>query len=148
MTGLAFQLKRGLMGCVRRYRLVLAMVMTIGATQAARSAEFVLVNTSGVTIEQLYISPCGSRDWGRNQLTGQPLWSTRAFSVSDITPGCYDIMVVLPSFNECIMAGASLRRGLSWTISKSTLTQAIFGDCSQSPHIVLGGRRPYLTDDR
>ncbi len=136
------------MGCVRPYGLVLAAMMAVAVAPAARSAEFVLVNSSGVTIDRLYISPCGSRDWGRNQLTGQPLWSTRAFAVSDIAPGCYDIMVVLPPFNECIMAGASLQRGLSWTISKSTLTQAIFGDCSQSPHIVLGGRRPYLTDDR
>ena len=57
-------------------------------------------------------------------------------------------MVVLPPWRECIMAGAALRSGLSWTISKSTLTQAIFGDCSQSPNIVVGGRRPWRSEGR
>ena len=126
--------------------LMLAVALAATLSQGTQAAEFVLVNTSGVTIEALYISPCGHRDWGRNQLAGQPLWSTRAHSVSDIVPGCYDIMVVLPPWNECILAGASLQHGLSWTISKSTVTQAIFGDCSQSPNIVMSGRRPLGTD--
>ena len=55
-------------------------------------------------------------------------------------------MVVLPPWHECIMAGAALQHGLSWTISKSTVTQALFGDCSQSPNVVMGGRRPLRTD--
>jgi hypothetical protein len=128
--------------------LLLAATLAVAMPQGARSAEFVLVNTSGVTIDELYISPCAGRHWGPNQLAGAPLWSTRAFAVSDIAPGCYDIMVVLPYWRECIMAGASVWSGLSWTISKSTLTQAIFGDCSQSPNIVLGGRRPWRSDWR
>ena len=128
--------------------LLLAAILAVAVPQAARAAEFVMVNASGVTIEELYISPCAGRHWGPNQLAGAPLWSTRAFAVADIAPGCYDIMVVLPPWRECIMAGASLRSGLSWTISKSTLTQAIFGDCSQSPNIVVGGRRPWRYQDR
>jgi hypothetical protein len=133
---------------MRAHSLTLAAMLASVAPQAAAAAEFVLVNTSGVTIDQLYISPCGGRHWGPNQLAGAPLWSTRAFAVSNIEPGCYDIMVVLPPWNECIMAGAALRRGLAWTISKSTVTQAVFGDCSQLPNVVLGGRRPLLTNER
>jgi hypothetical protein len=133
---------------MRAYSLPLAAMLASLAVEAAPAAEFVLVNTSGVTIDQLYISPCGGRHWGPNQLAGAPVWSSRAFAVSNIEPGCYDIMVVLPPWNECIMAGAALRRGLAWTISKSTVTQAILGDCSQLPNIVLGGRRPWLTYER
>jgi hypothetical protein len=133
---------------IRACSLAAAAILASVAPRTAISAEFVLVNTSGVTIDQLYISPCGGRHWGPNQLAGAPVWSTRAFTVSNIDPGCYDIMVVLPPWNECIMAGAALRRGLAWTISKSTLTQAIFGDCSQSPNIVMGGRRPWITNER
>jgi hypothetical protein len=133
---------------MRAYSLPLAAMLASLAVEAAPAAEFVLVNTSGVTIDQLYISPCGGRHWGPNQLAGAPVWSSRAFAVSNIEPGCYDIMVVLPPWNECIMAGAALRRGLAWTISKSTVTQAILGDCSQLPNIVLGGRRPWLTNER
>jgi hypothetical protein len=124
----------------------LALLGLLGQ-ESPRAAEFVLVNTSGITIDQLYISPCGGAHWGPNQLVG-PLISTRAFAVSNIAPGCYDVMVVLPPWNECILAGAALRSGLSWTISKSTVTQAVFGDCSQLPNVVLGGRRPWLPNDR
>ncbi len=133
---------------MRAYSATVAAVLAFVTTQAARSAEFVLVNTSGVTIEHLYISPCAGRHWGPNQLAGAPVLSTRAFTVSNIDPGCYDIMVVLPPWNECIMAGAALRRGLAWTISKSTVTQAVFGDCSLTPNIVMGGRRPWVTNAR
>jgi hypothetical protein len=133
---------------LRAHSLVLAAMLASVPLRAATSAEFVLVNTSGVTIDQLYISPCGGRHWGPNQLAGAPVWSTRAFTVSNIDPGCYDIMVVLPPWNECIMAGAALRRGLAWTISKSTVTQAAFGDCSMTPNIALSGRRPWLTNER
>jgi hypothetical protein len=133
---------------MRTLGLLPATILVSLAVQPAASAEFVLVNTSGVTIDQLYISPCGGRHWGPNQLAGAPVMSTRAFTVANIEPGCYDIMVVLPPWNECIMAGAALRRGLAWTISKSTVTQAEFGDCSQLPNVVMGGRRPWLTDER
>jgi hypothetical protein len=133
---------------MRAHRLLPAAFLASLTLQPAVSAEFVLVNTSGVTIDQLYISPCGGRHWGPNQLAGAPVMSSRAFSVSNIEPGCYDIMVVLPPWNECIMAGAALRHGLAWTISKSTVTQAVFGDCAQLPNIVMGGRRPWLPNDR
>jgi hypothetical protein len=132
---------------VRVRAALLAAALASLTGQAASSAEFVLVNTSGVTIDRLYISPCGGRHWGPNQLAGAPVWSSRAFTVSNIEPGCYDIMVVLPPWNECIMAGAALRHGLAWTISKSTVTQAVFGDCGQLPNVVMGGRRPWLTSD-
>jgi hypothetical protein len=136
------------MRSMRAHCLTLAAMLACVTLQAAVSAEFVLVNTSGVAINQLYISPCGGRHWGPNQLVGAPVWSSRAFTVSNIEPGCYDIMVVLPPWNECIMAGAALRRGLAWTISKSTVTQAILGDCAQLPNVVMGGRRPWLPNDR
>jgi hypothetical protein len=136
------------MRSMRVHSLMLAAMLAGVAPRAAVPAEFVLVNTSGVTIDQLYISPCRGRHWGPNQLAGYPVWSSRAFTVSNIEPGCYDIMVVLPPWNECIMAGAALRRGLAWTISKSTVTQAVLGDCSQLPNVVMGGRRPWLPDER
>jgi hypothetical protein len=130
--------------------LVAAAALAGALPERAGAAEFVLVNVSGVMIEQLYLSPCGKQHWGPNQLSGAPVRSSRAYAVSDIEPGCYDIMVVLPPWNECIMAGAWLARGrsLAWTISKSTVTQAIFGDCGQLPNVVVGGRRPYVPPER
>jgi len=130
--------------------LLAAVMMTCAWPGRASAAEFVLAHVSGVMIEQLYISPCGAQHWGPNHLAGTPVRSSRAYTVSNIDPGCYDIMVVLPPWNECIMAGASVARGrgLAWTISKSTVTQAIFGDCNQLPNVVMGGRRPWVPPDR
>jgi hypothetical protein len=136
------------MRSLRVHSLMLAATLVCIIPQAAISAEFVLVNTSGVTIDRLYISPCGGRNWGPNQLAGMPVWSSRAYTVSNIEPGCYDVMVVLPPWNECIMAGAALRRGLAWTISKSTVTQAALGDCNMMPNVVMGGRRPWAPNER
>jgi len=130
--------------------LLAAAILAWAFPSSASASEFVLVNVSGVTIEQLYISPCGAQHWGPNHLSGTPVRSSRAYTVSNIVPGCYDVMVVLPPWNECIMAGAALPRGrgLAWTISKSTVTQAIFGDCGQLPNVVMGGRRPWIPPDR
>jgi hypothetical protein len=127
-----------------------SLVLAWGLPRPANGSEFVLVNESGVMLDQLYISPCGAWHWGPNQLAGTAVMSTRAFAISNLAPGCYDIMVILPVGHECIMAGASLARGrgLSWTINKSTLTHAIFDDCSQTSNIVMGGRRPYLPPER
>ena len=137
-------------------RAVVLMLATAIAATAARAAppappppaEVVLVNLTGQTIEQLYISPCGTRWWGPNQLAGAPLWSSRRFNISNIEPGCYDLMVVLPPWNECIISGAALRRGMVWTITRSTVTQALFGDCNMTAGVALSGRRPWLWSDR
>ena len=42
--------------------LMLAATLSAVVPQGVGAAEFVLVNTSGVTIEQLYISSCGHRN--------------------------------------------------------------------------------------
>ena len=134
---------------------VFMLAAAIGATAASAGpsvppppAEVVLVNLTGQTIEQLYISPCGTHWWGPNQLAGAPLWSSRRFNISNIEPGCYDLMVVLPPWNECIISGAALRRGMVWTITKSTVTQALFGDCNMTAGIASSGRRPWMWNNR
>ena len=53
---------------VRVLIVALAAMLAIFTPYGAVSAEFVLVNTSAATIDQLYISPCGGKHWGQNQL--------------------------------------------------------------------------------
>jgi len=124
--------------------LLLASALAMALPHAAQSADFVLVNTSGVALNELYISPCGAPHWGANQLIGAPLWSSRSFTVSHIVPGCYDVMVVLPPWNSCIATGLSMRRTTSWTISWATRVQASVDDCSRIAHVVSSGRRPWI----
>ena len=136
---------------VMRNALMLATMLAATAARAAPPpppAEVVLVNLTGETIEQLYISPCGAHWWGPNQLSGAPLWSSRRFNISNIAPGCYDLMVVIPPWNECIISGAALRRGMVWTITRSTVVQSTFGDCNMTAGVALSGRRPWVWDER
>jgi hypothetical protein len=123
--------------------LMVAAVLAAIAPGSATSAEVALVNLTGRTIDQLYISPCGARAWGPNQLAWSPVLSSRSFNISNIEAGCYDVMVVLPPWNECIISGLALRRGVVWTITKATVTQAVSGDCSMIAGIASSGRRPW-----
>jgi hypothetical protein len=128
--------------------LLLAVLVAASNARPAISADFVLVNRSGEVLDQFYISPCAGRHWGANQLSGAPLLSTRSFTISELEPGCYDVMVVLPPWNECIVAGLAVRRTTAWTISWSTRLQSSFGDCSSTAGIPSAGRRPWIPNDR
>ena len=126
-----------------RYVFLVALLAT-GTTKSALPAELVLVNTSGVTLSQLYIAPCGNRTWGRNQLAGVSVWSSKSYTISDIAPGCYDLKVVIPPWNDCMVTGVAMRSAMLWTITWSTVEQSNFGDCSTTPHIASVGSRPLL----
>jgi len=125
--------------------LVIIAALAVGRAQAA---DFVLVNKSGLVVNELYVSPCGGRHWGPNQLTGTALESSRSFVVSNLRPGCYDLKVVLPPWNECTINGAAIFRNLVWTVTWSTATEASFENCSRIAHVVTSGRRPWIPYDR
>src|ERR1700759_5414754 len=105
------------------------------AAPTAHAANFVLVNTTGMTLDRLYISPCAGPHWGANQLAGSPGLSSRAFTISNLRPGCYDVMVVMPPWNECVVTGVAVLRSVVWRVTWSTAFQSEFGDCSQTAHV-------------
>lgn len=122
----------------------LAAIVLALATSEARAADVVLVNHSGYVINSLYISPCSLGQWGPNQLYGTPVESSRSLTVSDLAPGCYDLKVVLPPWNSCVLNGAVVYKAFVWTITWSTVTESAFEDCSRTAHTVSVGRRPWL----
>ncbi|HEY2532125.1 MAG TPA: hypothetical protein VGJ20_30065 [Xanthobacteraceae bacterium] len=134
---------RNLARCV-----LLIGLLTAGAPTPALPAELVLANTSGATLYQVYLSPCGTRFWGPNQLQGTKLWSSKSFIISNIAPGCYDLMVIIPPWNECMATGVYMRSEMLWTITWATVEQSNFGDCSTSPHTVPEGGRPFIEEKR
>src|SRR5215475_9036255 len=85
------------------------LIVTAAAilSSAASAADFTIVNASNIPLQHLYISPCGARHWGPDQLA-EALPPSRLFTVSGITPGCYDIQFVVAPWNTCVIAGASL----------------------------------------
>ena len=132
-----------MMAKMRARSLMLAAMLATFSLNCADAAQFVLVNASGVTLYELYIAPCGSQHWGPDQLQGVALSSSRRFTIGDIQPGCYDVKVITPFWNECIIAGATLRGATAWTITPMMLGSAVFGDCSYTEHYVSAGRREW-----
>jgi hypothetical protein len=123
--------------------LILAVLLAALPLQAAHSAQFVLVNKSGRTIDEFYISPCWAKNWGNNQISWTPIWTSKTFTIKDIEPGCYNLMVVLPFGNKCVISGELVEGVKAWTITRWTLVRAVSGDCSHIAHPVSAGERSH-----
>jgi len=122
----------------------LAVIVAMLVASEARAADVVLVNHSGYVINKLYISPCTIDQWGPNQLSGTPIESSRSLTVSNLAPGCYDLKVVLPPWNSCVLNGAAVVNAFVWTVTWSTATESAFEDCSRTVRTVSTGRRPWI----
>jgi hypothetical protein len=51
-----------------------------------------VVNDSGYTVSELFVSPCTSDTWGSSQLQGATLYPGDVFTLTDIPPDCYDLL--------------------------------------------------------
>jgi hypothetical protein len=121
--------------------LLTALPLTSAESAPLRSAQFVLVNKSGRTIDQFYMSPCWARNWGNNQIADTPVWTSKTFTIKDIAPGCYNLMVVLPYGNRCVISGELIEGIKAWTITQWTPFRAAAGGCSYIAHPVSAGER-------
>ena len=132
------------MAKIRARSLILATMFATLLLSTADAAEFTVVNASGVALYNLYIAPCAGPHWGPNQLEGSQIPTSRRFTISNIQPGCYDVKLIVPYWNDCIIAGAALLRGnMIWTITPTQLTDAVLGGCAYTLHYVSAGRRPW-----
>jgi hypothetical protein len=128
---------------IRARNMMLAATLATLSLNAADAAQFTLVNASGVTLYELYIAPCGAPHWGPNQFGPAALSSSRTFTIANIQPGCYDLKVTVPFWNECLIEGATVRGSIAWTITPMMLGNAVFGECSYTAHYVSAGRLPW-----
>lgn len=109
-----------------------AATMTSAACAASLvgpTAEFSIVNASPVHLQHLYVSPCGARQWGPDQLA-EPLPPSRLATVSGLPAGCYDVQFVVAPWNKCVIAGADLHGRMVWKVTLWTVFGAQSGDCS------------------
>ena len=83
----------------RTYRLVVmtlailtAFVSCVPYPATAQGSRYSLTvrNTSGYTIERLYMSPSDTNQWGPDQLGRHVIQSGGRFTLTDIRPGVYD----------------------------------------------------------
>jgi hypothetical protein len=127
---------------VLQSRLILAAAAT-AMSCAAQAAELTLVNASDTPLQHFFVSPCGARQWGPDQLT-EALPPSRLFTVSNIASGCYDVEIVVAPWNVCVIAGAALHRRQVWKITRWTVFGSQSGDCSHVAGYVPAGRRPWV----
>lgn len=126
----------------RSCRQLIVIAMAAMLCPAANAAEFTIVNASNTPLQHLYISPCGAGQWGPDQFTGA-LPPSRYFTVSSIAPGCYDIQFVVAPWNNCVIAGAAVRRSEVWKVTQWTVFGSQSGDCSHVAGYVPEHRHPY-----
>jgi hypothetical protein len=122
--------------------LVFVLVLTLAPLGIASAAEFSVVNSSGVTLDHFYMVECSAPHWGANQLERYPIVHSRAYTVTHLAPGCYDMMVVLPGGNECAVAGVNVHGSMAWVISRTTWVQARINACSSVSNFVSVASRP------
>jgi hypothetical protein len=126
---------------------VLQRGLIIGAAAlvswAASAAELTIVNASDTPLEHLFVSPCGARQWGPDQLT-DVLPPSRLATVSRIAAGCYDVEIVVAPWNVCVIAGAALNRNQIWKITRWTVFGSQSGDCSHIAGYVPTHRQPWV----
>jgi len=115
---------------------------SFAACSPVDAAEFSIVNASPVFLQHLYVSPCDARQWGPDQLA-EPLPPSRLATVSGLAPGCYDIQFIVAPWNNCVIAGASLRRRTVWKVTQWTVFGSQSGDCSHIAGFVPTRPRPW-----
>lgn len=125
------------------HRTFILMAIAVTLSSTVDAAEFTVVNASTVALQHLYISPCGARHWGPDQLT-EALPPSRFFTISSIEPGCYDVEFVVAPWNVCVIAGAALRRSEVWKVTQWTVFGSQSGDCSHVAGYVPAKRRPWV----
>ena len=98
----------------------LTALLTSAHPVAAQNAYYAVYSTTGVydlTMEnetgssfyQLYVSPASSGRWGPDRL-GNRIWhSGETFTLSQISPGNYDLMFVDREGDACIVKDRSIR---------------------------------------
>jgi hypothetical protein len=120
----------GMKSVVRRSistALVLAALAmpNIASAQGSRYS-LTLSNTSGYAIENLYLSPSDSNDWGTDQLGDNTIEDGRRFILTSIRPGEYDIKFVDEDGDVCVLNHKNIFQNLSWQLSNSWLLNCEF----------------------
>ena len=83
---------------------VLIVALSFVGPTGATAAELQIVNQSGKAIHELYVASAGERTWGADRLRQkQPNVIARGetFTVADLAPGSYQLMLVDADGSEC-----------------------------------------------
>jgi hypothetical protein len=125
------------------YRALAIAAALMSVSMSAFSADFSVVNASNVPLRHVYLSPCGARQWGPDQLA-EALPPSRLATILGIAPGCYDIQFIVDPWNNCVIAGASLQGSTVWKVTRWTVFGSQSSDCSHVAAYVPTRRQPWV----
>jgi len=82
-----------------------------------------VTNSSRYAIHYLYMSSSENARWGPDQLDDFVLSTGRSFTITDITPGEYDIMFVDEDGDKCVLEDIAIFKNTSWELTTTWLTK-------------------------
>jgi hypothetical protein len=78
-------------------------------------------NNSRWDIRRIYLSTTETNKWGQDQLGAETLRSGGTFTLNDIRPGEYDLMLIDEDNDKCVMRNIKLFESKELTISSDWL---------------------------
>jgi len=114
---------------VHRWPLLLAALLAAPGALAAEQMRF--WNATSVEIDELYLAPAGTDEWGPNQTLNDKDKSVDAderLKLAGVEPGRYDVKVVDKGGRTCIVRNVELKPGGKYAFS---LEDSELKDCKK-----------------
>lgn len=105
---------------------IMALMPTIHANAQGSRYRLSITNDSAYNIRELYVSSSELTGWGPDLLGSRVLRSGETFTVTDITPGEYDIKFVDKDRDVCILRKVAVFENLSWRLTNAWLLSCEF----------------------
>lgn len=81
-----------------------------------------ITNNSRYDIYHLYVSSSENERWGPDQLDDDVMTNKGSFTITDITPGEYDIMFVDEDGDKCTLEDIGIFKNTNWSLTTAWLT--------------------------
>jgi hypothetical protein len=102
------------------HRWPLLLAATFVATNALAAEQMRFWNMTSVEIDELYLAPAGTEEWGPNQTLNDDDKSVEAderLKLAGVKPGHYDVKFVDKSGRTCIVRNVEVKDGGKYAFS-------------------------------
>jgi len=114
-----------------RYLLLVSVTLAIGCLTAAAADKMRFWNLTSAEINELYLAPAGTDQWGPNQCLNDDDKSVEAderLDLKDVAPGRYDVKFTDVHGRHCLVKNVDVKAGgkYAFSIAEKELT-----DCTK-----------------
>jgi hypothetical protein len=114
---------------IRKHVLTLSVlavaILATSLTGAAQTQSYLrLENNTGATFVRIYMSHCGDPYWGPDQLGDGVLSDGDVYTITNIRPGCYDIMFVDEDRDNAVVRRVYFPDSKRWDLTLPWLLRA------------------------